>query len=101
MRIESTGQFTIPPEVLEAAGMKPGAEVELVVEPSGIRLIHAEAPNASQPRRSRAEMEAAIGVFAANGGALGLDGDAYMKLVRGDWADEPPSVWRPDVSDRL
>ena len=49
MRMTTKGQVTIPQHIREAAGFRPGTELEFVIDDSGVVRVHRQAdqpPNA-------------------------------------------------------
>lgn len=51
MRVTSTGEVTIPREVLKRLGIAPGSEVEFEIDADGARLVPAGEPADPSPRR--------------------------------------------------
>jgi AbrB family looped-hinge helix DNA binding protein len=81
MRVTSKGQVTIPKEIRDRAGFKPGSEVEFRVE--GDAIIVARAKRRARPGMSRGEraVQALRGTATKN---RHLSTDEIMKLLRGD-----------------
>ncbi len=81
MRVSTKGQVTIPKEVRERAGIRPGSEVEFDVDGELITMRRV-APR-KRPGKSRGEkiVEALAGSRTAN---RDLSTDELMRLLRGD-----------------
>jgi AbrB family looped-hinge helix DNA binding protein len=81
MRVTAKGQVTIPHNVRERAGIKPGTEVEFGGEGDLITLRRV--PARARPGRSRGErlVEAIRGTATKN---RHLSTDEIMQLLRGD-----------------
>lgn len=69
--VTSKGQITLPRAVREALGLEPGAEVDFVIEPEGVRL---------RRRVSRAQLEKWVGCLPATDDLA--DVDALMDELR-------------------
>lgn len=78
MRITSEGQVTIPAEVREQAGFRPGEEVEFVVEGDTIRIRRFERPEHETPG------DRAVRAFRGTGKWPAETTDEVMLLLRGD-----------------
>ncbi len=73
------GQVTIPKRVRDAMGLKPGDEVDFVVDARGeILLRRAGPPHPSDPDR----FDRARGTLPI---PLGCSVDEYMRLIRGEY----------------
>jgi AbrB family looped-hinge helix DNA binding protein len=81
MRVTSKGQVTIPRDVRERAGIKPGTEVEFDVDGDLVTLRRI--PARARPGKSRGErlVEAIRGTANKN---RHLSTDEIMQLLRGD-----------------
>ena len=81
MRVTSKGQVTIPKDIRDSAGFKPGSEVEFRVE--GDSIVVARAKGRARPGMSRGEraVQALRGTATKN---RHLSTDEIMKLRRGD-----------------
>jgi AbrB family looped-hinge helix DNA binding protein len=81
MRVTTKGQVTIPRDVRDRAGIKPGMEVQFGGEGELVTLRRA--PPQARPGKSRGErlVEAIRGTATRN---RGLSTDEIMKLLRGD-----------------
>jgi AbrB family looped-hinge helix DNA binding protein len=81
MRVTSKGQVTIPKEIRDRAGFKPGSEVEFRVDGDSIVVERARRP--AKPGMSRGEKAVAAlrGTATAN---RHMSTDEIMKLLRGD-----------------
>lgn len=75
MRITEKGQVTIPIHVREELGLKPGDEVDFVVDGNEARLTR----GAGTPRRPQRIIERLIGTGDGN-----LTTDEIMALTRGE-----------------
>lgn len=78
MRMTSKGQVTIPQHIREAAGFRPGTEVEFVMDDAGIVRVHRHAEQPEQPI-----LTAAIARLRGSAKA-GMTTDEIMALTRGD-----------------
>lgn len=74
--VTSKGQVTLPKQVREAAGIKPGDRVDVRVTASG--GVYIERPGASESYRKR------LAALAKRRLVRGMTTDEYMKLIRGD-----------------
>jgi AbrB family looped-hinge helix DNA binding protein len=80
MRITSKGQVTIPIEIREQLGLRPGVEVDFVIDGDTIRIKRA----ARGAKRGRSVVRRMRGK-----GDVRLSTDEIMALWRGeDWRDE-------------
>ena len=81
MRVTSKGQVTIPKEIRDRAGFKPGSEVEFRVD--GDTIIVERAKRRVRPGLTRGEraVQALRGTATAN---RHMSTDEIMKLLRGD-----------------
>jgi antitoxin PrlF len=81
MRVSTKGQVTIPKQVRERAGIRPGSEVEFDVD--GEVITMKRVPPRKRPGKSRGEkiVEALAGSRTAN---RDLSTDELMRLLRGD-----------------
>ncbi len=85
MRMTPEGGVTIPPEVQEKAGFKPGDNLEFVFDgASGVRIVAEWKP------RPKAQIQAAIAKLRGSA-EIGMSTDELMRELRG-WDDEPPGV---------
>lgn len=79
MRVTDEGQVTIPPAIREAAGLRPGTEVEFRLDPDGgVRLVRG------------AEAAAHIDQVLARmwgSATTGLTTDEIMEMTRGPFDD--------------
>ena len=82
MRITSKGQVTIPQAVREAAGLRPGTEVDFVIEDGVVRLQ-------KTPGSGRARFKAAAAGARARVD-IGMSTEENMRFVRGEWPYEGP-----------
>lgn len=73
------GQVTIPKRVRDALGLKPGDEVDFVVESSGSVVVR-RAGSAGQEEGRPDRFDRARGSATYKWGGT----DAYMKFIRGD-----------------
>tara|TARA_R110002167_G_scaffold28892_1_gene96644 strand:+ start:669 stop:899 length:231 start_codon:yes stop_codon:yes gene_type:complete len=76
MRINSKGQVTIPRNIREKTGLKPGTEVELVVEQDAVRLF----PAKTRPNRRNVKLAIAR---LRNSATVSIATDDAMTLTRG------------------
>jgi antitoxin PrlF len=76
------GQVTIPKEVREAVGIKPGDKVEVRATASGAVII--QKPNTEDDYKARLKRIANMRLI------RGITTDEIMKMTRGDPAQDPP-----------
>ena len=81
MRVTSKGQVTIPKDIRDSAGFKPGSEVEFRID--GDAIVVERAKGRARPGMSRGEKLVASlrGTATKN---RHLSTDEIMKLLRGD-----------------
>lgn len=78
MRVTEKGQVTIPKEIRDRLGIKPGSEVEFVVEEKGVMLVkNGDATDAFKDFDAWAR--SVQGVFDTNG----MTADEYVDWLRG------------------
>lgn len=77
MRVTSKGQVTIPLEVRERAGLRPGSEVEFEIGADGVVRLHRRS---AQPRDPA--LDAAIDALRGRASRT-LSTDEIMALTRG------------------
>lgn len=73
MRVTSKGQVTIPRDVRQLLGIKPGSEVDFEVDPDGVRLVRVRARGGAKVVRQM-----------RGRGAVAMTTDEIMVLTRGD-----------------
>lgn len=78
MRMTTKGQVTIPQHIREAAGFRPGTELEFVIDDAGVVCVHRQA---NQPNNSA--LLAAIGKLRGSASKK-MTTDEIMALTRGD-----------------
>ncbi len=78
MRMTTKGQVTIPQHIREAAGFRPGTELEFVIDDAGVVRVHRQA---TQPPNSA--LSTALGKLrgAAN---TRMTTEEIMAMTRGD-----------------
>jgi AbrB family looped-hinge helix DNA binding protein len=81
MRVSTKGQVTIPKEVRDRAGIRPGTEVEFRVEGDVVTLTRSKARQKPGPSRGEKIVAALRGTATLN---RHLSTDEIMKLLRGD-----------------
>lgn len=81
MRITEKGQVTIPKEVRDRAGIRPGSEVEFYVDGDIVTLK--KVPARKRPGMSRGDRIVA-GIRGTATANRRLSTDEIMKLLRGD-----------------
>jgi AbrB family looped-hinge helix DNA binding protein len=77
VRLTSKGQVTIPIEVREEFGLRPGDEIEFVLDEHGLHVVKSD----KQPSRGRRIVEQLRGKGNAN---LEMSTDEIMALMRGE-----------------
>lgn len=77
------GQVTIPKAVREATGIKPGDAVEVRATTAGAVII--EKPKADDDYKARLMRVAKMGLIRDK-----MTTDEFMKMTRGDPAEDPP-----------
>jgi AbrB family looped-hinge helix DNA binding protein len=88
MRVTEKGQVTIPKNIRDHLGIKPGSEVEFIVSEGVVTLVSLEGDEAAE---RRAESIRAWADRVA--GTMDLDGmttDEFMELLRGPRDDLGP-----------
>ena len=77
MRITSKGQVTIPQHIREAAGLRPGTEIEFTLDDAGVVRVHRPAEQPRDPALTTA-------LARLRGSATtGMTTDEIMALTRG------------------
>lgn len=77
MRITSKGQVTIPQHILDAAGLRPGTEIEFTLDDAGVVRVHRPADQPPNPALTAA-------LLRLRGSATtGMTTDEIMALTRG------------------
>lgn len=74
MKVTTKGQVTIPVEVREQLNMRPGAEVDFVIEGNAVKIVRVESRN----QRGRRIVEHLRGK-----GSVRMTTDEIMALTRG------------------
>ena len=85
MRVTTKGQVTIPKDIREHLGIKPGSEVEFVREADKVRLV-AGNDATSQENRIKRFREALVRM-AGTIDTGGMDGNDYVDWLRGPRED--------------
>jgi AbrB family looped-hinge helix DNA binding protein len=75
VRLTSKGQVTIPIEVRDEFGLKPGDEIEFVLDEHGLHIVK----STKQPSRGRRIAESLLGR-----GDVAMTTDEIMALTRGE-----------------
>ena len=75
MKLTSKGQVTIPLEIREEFGLRPGDEVEFVIDEQGLHVVK----STKQPSRGRRIAESLLGR-----GDVDMTTDEIMALTRGE-----------------
>lgn len=85
MRVTTKGQVTIPKEIRDHLGIKPGSEVEFVREANAVRLVAGSdaASREFRMKRFRAALERMSGIIDSGG----MDGKDYVDRLRGPRED--------------
>jgi AbrB family looped-hinge helix DNA binding protein len=85
MRVTEKGQVTIPKEIRDFLGIRPGSEVAFVRETDKVRLIVSSGEEAHERRmkRFRNALERMAGTFDSGG----MDGKEYVDWLRGPRED--------------
>lgn len=89
MRYETTmtvkGQITVPKDVRDLLGLKPGQKVQIETDPDGtVRIVKPDAEAEAEQRMAEflERMKRAQAIFAANDRFKGMDTDEFMALIR-------------------
>lgn len=77
MRIMSKGQVTIPQHIREAAGLRPGTEIEFTLDETGVVRVHRPAEQPRDPALTTALARL------RGSAATGMTTDEIMALTRG------------------
>ncbi|CAN7147141.1 AbrB/MazE/SpoVT family DNA-binding domain-containing protein [Rhizobium sp. LjRoot254] len=87
MRVTEKGQVTIPKDIRDHFGIKPGSEVEFIASERGALLVKSDATTSSE-RRERIEdwAKQVEGTFDLDG----MTTDEYMIWLRGERDDLDP-----------
>jgi len=85
MRVTTKGQVTIPKDIRDHLGIRPGSEVEFVRAAGEVRLVAADEPISEEERldRFRAALERMAGTIDPGG----MDGREYVDWLRGPRED--------------
>ncbi len=84
MRVTTKGQVTIPKDIRDHLGIKPGSEVAFVREAEKVRLVAAdEATSEERLMRFRAALERMAGTIDSGG----MDGKEFVDWLRGPRED--------------
>ncbi|MHB9130076.1 MAG: AbrB/MazE/SpoVT family DNA-binding domain-containing protein [Armatimonadota bacterium] len=75
MKVTTKGQVTIPMEIREQLGIRPGAEVDFVVEGNTVKIV----PTTGERHRGRRIVERLRGR-----GSVRMTTDEIMALTRGE-----------------
>lgn len=81
MRVTEKGQVTIPKDVRDHLGLKPGSEVDFIVSDGVVTLVSLEGDEAAKRRAEsiRAWADRAAGTMDLGG----MTTDEFMELLRG------------------
>lgn len=88
MRVTSKGQVTIPKDIRDRAGIRPGTEVEFELRDSEIRLIKVEAGRKGESAGER--MVRILTESARRARTNDLSTDEIMEMTRGPFNDVDP-----------
>jgi len=85
MRVTTKGQVTIPKDVRDHLGIKPGTEVEFVREAGRVQLVVSNDADSQEDRikRFRESLERMAGTIDIGG----MDGKEYVDWLRGPRED--------------
>lgn len=84
MRVTTKGQVTIPKEVRDALGIKPGSEVDFILEDGDARLVRAQDRSGeSRAERMVRRFRDAAKRLKVREEFAGMSSDEYMDLIRG------------------
>ena len=94
MRVTSKGQVTIPKQIREKLGVKPGDEVGFREEGQAVILENADMKNGKEESRRRVQKAQALAAQMLRDGRLeplGMSVDEYVDMIRGysEDADDP------------
>jgi AbrB family looped-hinge helix DNA binding protein len=79
------GQITVPKDVRDLLGLKPGHKVQIETDPDGtVRIVKADSDAQAEQRKAEflERMNEAQAIFAANDRFKGMDTDEFMALIR-------------------
>lgn len=81
MRVTTNGQVTIPKEIRDHLGFKPGSEVGFEREADAVRLVAGTDASLQDHRKTR--FREALGRMSGTIDPDGLDGGEYVAWLRG------------------
>lgn len=89
MRYETSmtikGQITVPKDVRDLLGLKPGQKVRIETDPDGtVRIVKADPGAEAEQRKAEflERMKRAQAIFAANDAYPGMSTDEFMAMIR-------------------
>ena len=85
MRVTTKGQVTIPKDIRDHLGIKPGSEVEFVREADRVRLVAGNDAASQEDRMNR--FREALERMAGTIDTGGMDGKEYIDWLRGPRED--------------
>lgn len=88
MRVTQKGQVTIPKEVRDRLGIRPGSDVEFVAFADHARVHLSGARDKATARKRR--IASALAKYAGKFDTGGMSGKEYVDWLRGPRDDVPP-----------
>ncbi len=88
MRVTEKGQVTIPKDIRDHLGIRPGSDVDFVRDADRVRLVVSNQGETreSRLRRFREALDRMAGTFDSGG----MDGKEYVDWLRGPYEDLDP-----------
>jgi len=79
------GQITVPKDVRDLLGLKPGQKVQIETDPDGtVRIVKADQDAEAERRKAEflARLKEAQAIFKANDPYPGMSTDEFMSMIR-------------------
>lgn len=81
----SKGQVTVPKDIRDALGLRPGSSVGFAIDENGdAKILKADCDASAQARKAafRARLSKASAIFKANDRFPGMTTDSFMSMIR-------------------